>query len=159
MRCYQCVKSIGAASFEKRVKCPHSSENVQLGKKVPLLCEIYHLSEFLRELHAMLMPGVKIVLQDNRFVAGNSLAIIGQDEDCNTYQSRTLSYGTEHCALKNFPCEAELRELVSDLSIAATYKTWQYYWALICNAMHSNPPSSLSGLTVRPLTLPDLGCL
>ncbi|MGV8934983.1 MAG: hypothetical protein ACOH1I_10185 [Gallionellaceae bacterium] len=87
------------------------------------------------------MPGAKIVLQDNRFVAGNSLAIIGQDKDCNTYKSRTLSDGTEHCALKNFPCEAELRELVSDLSIAATYKTWQYYWALICNAIPSNPPS------------------
>ena len=88
----------------------------------------------------MLMPGAKIVLLDNRFVAGNSLAITGKDEDGNTYQSRTLSDGNEHSVLKNFPSEAELRELVSDLGVAATCKTWQYYWAFEYVTPYIHPP-------------------
>jgi ubiquinone/menaquinone biosynthesis C-methylase UbiE len=85
--------------------------------------------EFLRGLHAMLKPGAKIVLLDNRFVDGSSTPITGQDEEGNTFQPRTLSEGTRHKVLKNFPSETELRKLVSDLGVTANYSTWQHYWA------------------------------
>lgn len=86
--------------------------------------------EFLRGLHATLIPGAKVVLLDNRYVEGSSSPITEQDEEGNTYQTRTLSNGTTHRVLKNFPTEKELKERLTGLGTSVTLTTWQYYWAL-----------------------------
>ena len=86
--------------------------------------------EFLRGLHDVLEPGAKIVLLDNRFVAGSSSAIVETDAIGNTYQSRTLGDGSVHRVLKNFPAEAQLRALVEDgFGHSATYTAWPFFWA------------------------------
>jgi ubiquinone/menaquinone biosynthesis C-methylase UbiE len=86
--------------------------------------------EFLLGLQAALMPGARVVLLDNLFVAGSSSAISETDSDGNTYQARHLSDGTTHRVLKNFPSEAELRTLMDGIGTRVSYKTWQYFWAL-----------------------------
>jgi len=87
--------------------------------------------EFLLGLNSALAPGARVVLLDNLFVAGSSSAIIEQDVGGNTYQSRSLSDGSIHRVLKNFPTEAQLHALAQGgLGEASAYRRWQYYWAL-----------------------------
>jgi ubiquinone/menaquinone biosynthesis C-methylase UbiE len=86
--------------------------------------------EFLTGLNAALTPGARVVLLDNLFVEGSSSAIAEQDGNGNTYQSRSLSDGSTHRVLKNFPTEAQLHALATEgLGEVAAYRRWQYYWA------------------------------
>jgi ubiquinone/menaquinone biosynthesis C-methylase UbiE len=86
--------------------------------------------EFLLGLNSALEPGARVVLLDNLFVAGSSSAVTEQDAHGNTYQSRSLSDGSIHRILKNFPTEAHLRALAeAGLGRSAVYRQWQYYWA------------------------------
>lgn len=85
--------------------------------------------EFLRGLNARLKPGARVVLLDNRFVDGSSSPICGQDDEGNSYQSRTLEDGSSHRVLKNFPPEVELQTMLSGLGAAGTLTEWPYFWA------------------------------
>ena len=88
--------------------------------------------EFLSGLNAALQPGSKVVLLDNRFVAGSSSAIADHDDLGNTYQARTLEDGSSHRILKNFPTDAQLLELMAGgLGVDAEYVCWPFYWALV----------------------------
>ena len=70
------------------------------------------------------------MLLDNLFVAGSSTAIAERDGNGNTYQSRSLSDGSTHRVLKNFPTEAQLQALAeTGLGESCVYRRWQYYWA------------------------------
>ena len=84
---------------------------------------------FLHGLRALLMPGAKIVLLDNRYVEGSSSPITETDSDGNTYQLRRLMDGSTHRVLKNFPSEAELQSSLAGIGAGGTLSTWQYYWA------------------------------
>jgi demethylmenaquinone methyltransferase/2-methoxy-6-polyprenyl-1,4-benzoquinol methylase len=86
--------------------------------------------EFLRGLHVTLRPGARVVLLDNRYVEGSSSPVTSRDADGNTYQTRSLSDGTAHRVLKNFPSGQELQALIARLGSNATITTWPYYWAL-----------------------------
>lgn len=90
--------------------------------------------EFLHGLHAALRPGARLVLLDNRYIDGSSTPICERDAEGNTYQTRTLSDGTTHRMLKNFPSEQELRSLLAGLGMNITFTTWPHYWALACEA-------------------------
>lgn len=85
---------------------------------------------FLSSLNATLEPGAKVVLLDNRFVAGSSSAIAGQDADGNTYQQRQLADGSTHRVMKNFPAEAELLAVARRAGGEVRVTQWQYYWAM-----------------------------
>jgi ubiquinone/menaquinone biosynthesis C-methylase UbiE len=86
--------------------------------------------EFLLGLNSALAPGARVVLLDNLFVAGSSSAVSERDAKGNTYQSRSLSDGSIHRVLKNFPTEAQLHGLVqAGLGESPIYRGWQYYWA------------------------------
>jgi demethylmenaquinone methyltransferase/2-methoxy-6-polyprenyl-1,4-benzoquinol methylase len=86
--------------------------------------------EFLFRLNSALAPGARVVLLDNLFVAGSSSAVSERDAKGNTYQSRSLSDGSIHRVLKNFPSDAQLHELVqAGLGEFPVYRSWQYYWA------------------------------
>jgi ubiquinone/menaquinone biosynthesis C-methylase UbiE len=86
--------------------------------------------EFLHGFHSALTPGAKVVLLDNRLVAGSSHPITEVDEDGNSYQLRKLDDGSSHRVLKNFPSETELRQAVAGWATEVRYHEWQYYWAL-----------------------------
>ncbi len=85
--------------------------------------------EFLRGLGGRLEPGAKVVLLDNRFVAGSSSPITEQDADGNTYQTRALADGSRHRVLKNFPSEVELQTLLDGIGEPGTVTNWPYFWA------------------------------
>ena len=88
------------------------------------------IQEFLGSLHRALMPGAKVVLLDNRFVAGSSTPIAEQDGEGNSYQLRRLENGSVHRVLKNFPTELELRQAVAGSAGEIRFHAWQYFWAL-----------------------------
>jgi len=86
--------------------------------------------EFLLGLNSALAPRARVVLLDNLFVAGSSSAITERDANGNTYQGRSLSDGSMHRVLKNFPSEAQLHALAdAGLGESPLYRKWQYYWA------------------------------
>jgi len=86
--------------------------------------------EFLLGLNSALAPHARVVLLDNLFVAGSSSAVTERDANGNTYQSRSLSDGSLHRVLKNFPTEAQLHALTeAGLGESPIYRRWQYYWA------------------------------
>jgi ubiquinone/menaquinone biosynthesis C-methylase UbiE len=84
---------------------------------------------FLNGLNALLMPGAKVVLLDNRYVEGSSSPIMETDSDGNTYQTRHLRDGSVHRVLKNFPSEAELQSSLLGIGTGGTLSTWQHFWA------------------------------
>ena len=52
-------------------------------------------SRFLTALDRRLLPGARVVLLDNLYVAGNSTPISHRDDDGNAYQRRRLADGSE----------------------------------------------------------------
>jgi demethylmenaquinone methyltransferase/2-methoxy-6-polyprenyl-1,4-benzoquinol methylase len=89
------------------------------------------LGEFFSSLHARLEPGAKVLLLDNRFVAGSNHPISDVDAEGNTYQMRRLQNGSVHKVLKNFPSGDELLGMVAGLGVMGTVlHQWQYFWAL-----------------------------
>jgi ubiquinone/menaquinone biosynthesis C-methylase UbiE len=86
--------------------------------------------EFLAGLGAVLAPGSSVLLLDNRYVEGSSSPISESDAEGNTFQQRSLSDGTAHRVLKNFPSEARLRSDVAGLGDVVEYQAWPYFWAL-----------------------------
>lgn len=84
---------------------------------------------FLHGLGALLIPGAKVVLLDNRYVEGSSSPITETDSEGNTYQSRQLEDGSMHRVLKNFPSEAELQSVMPGIGAEGTLSTWQHFWA------------------------------
>lgn len=85
--------------------------------------------EFLEGIARAAEPGAAIVLLDNRYVPGSSTPVSAQDGEGDTFQVRTLSDGTKHLVLKNFPEERELRICADGLGSEGVFHLWEYYWA------------------------------
>jgi ubiquinone/menaquinone biosynthesis C-methylase UbiE len=86
--------------------------------------------EFLRNLHAVLRPGARVVLLDNRYVEGSSTPLAARDAAGDTWQMRVLADGGTHRVLKNFPNEAELRAELAAHATRFDYLQWPHYWAV-----------------------------
>ena len=82
---------------------------------------------FLRSLHARLAPGARVVMFDNRYVAGAMHPIAETDAEGNTYQRRRLDDGSENRVLKNFPSREELERDFGRFP-AYAYTALRYYW-------------------------------
>ncbi len=85
---------------------------------------------FLHAFHRALRPGARVVMMDNREVAGSTTPIAFTDEAGDSFQDRRLADGSTYRVLKNFPGEAELRALLRDLTTGLRYHAWQHYWAI-----------------------------
>jgi len=83
------------------------------------------IGEFVASLHARLAPGARVVMLDNRFVAGNSTPLVASDAAGNTYQDRRLADGSVSRIVKNFPTADELRRC---LGPGVSYRELDYYW-------------------------------
>lgn len=86
------------------------------------------IPQFLRSLHGPLTHNSLVVLVDNKYVPGSSTPITEWDSSGNTYQTRTLSDGSEYRILKNFPKETELRDSVESYAEDFDYKELDYFW-------------------------------
>ena len=88
------------------------------------------LPGWLAPLHARLQPGARVVLLDNRFVAGSSTAISRRDDEGNTYQRRTLDDGSVHEVVKNFPDRQGALAAIGDRVRDAHWHEHTHYWVL-----------------------------
>jgi len=87
------------------------------------------LRGWLGALHARLGPGARVVLFDNRFVAGSSTPVSRRDDDGNTFQVRRLASGEETEIRKNFLEEPELRALLA-ATVDPQFRISEFYWAV-----------------------------
>ena len=88
------------------------------------------LARFLSGLHAHLAPGAKVLFLDNRYVEGSSTPIARTDAAGDSFQLRPLDDGSTHEVLKNFPCEAELRQAVAGRATSPEVILTDYFWVL-----------------------------
>jgi demethylmenaquinone methyltransferase/2-methoxy-6-polyprenyl-1,4-benzoquinol methylase len=88
------------------------------------------LRSFLTGLHRTFAPGATMVFIDNAYVAGSSTPVFRRDADGNTYQKRTLSDGSTHEVLKNFPTESELRSALAGLATQVRVGFLPYFWTM-----------------------------
>ena len=99
-------------------------------------------SAFFHSLHAALPKGARVVLLDNRFVAGSSTPMRETDAAGDRWQLRPLADGSQHRVLKYFPAEAQLHAAVEAAGArAGTFTQCLYFWA--CSYLA--PGSSVEG--------------
>lgn len=87
-------------------------------------------ADFIAGMHDRLGVGSRVLLCDNRFVAGSSTPIGRRDAMGNTYQTRRLADGTSHEVLKNFPTTEELRDALAPVAIGLAVVEWEYFWGV-----------------------------
>ena len=86
------------------------------------------IANFLAVLHSKLGLGATVIVLDNRYVEGSSTPISRTDEDGNTYQRRTLSDGSTHEVLKNFPAKEDFVKQIELLSERCDFTELDYFW-------------------------------
>lgn len=86
------------------------------------------IDEFLDGLHQSLAPGARVLLVDNRYVAGSSTPVARADADGDTWQRRWLDDGSSHEVLKNFPAGAELRSVLRPRAASLEIVELAYFW-------------------------------
>ncbi len=86
--------------------------------------------DFLRSLHARLLPGARVVFIDNSEVQCGEWPIVETDGHGNTYQARRTRDGAVHRVLKNFPTEAELTRLFAPCVSRSSFRRLDNFWLL-----------------------------
>ena len=85
---------------------------------------------FIQSFHSRLRDKAVVVLVDNLFVKSSNSPISRMDNDGNTYQIRSISDGSVHEVMKNFPTEYELRNIFNRFTYSIEYIPLKYYWFL-----------------------------
>lgn len=86
------------------------------------------IDSFLQGFFSRLTVDARFVFIDNVYAEGSSSPISRTDADGNTYQSRTLSDGSVHEVLKNFPSDDALRTALSPYARTLKIERLPYYW-------------------------------
>jgi ubiquinone/menaquinone biosynthesis C-methylase UbiE len=87
------------------------------------------MTRFLAGLHRRLGRGARVMLLDNRNVAGSSTPIARTDDNGDTWQVRRLDDGREFEILKNHPAPGEVERRVREAGGAAVRVVeMEYYW-------------------------------
>lgn len=92
--------------------------------------KLQDLNNFVNIANSLVEPGGTIVFMDNNYVENSSLPLSDSEDDGNTYQIRTLTNGTKHKVLKNFPTEEFIRQLLFAKAHDISFINLQYYWIL-----------------------------
>lgn len=85
-------------------------------------------TSFLDGIHALLMPGARVIFIDNTEVQLVEHQLTETDDCGNTYQMRPLKDGSLHRVLKNFPSEGELVRLLGAYSDKIEFSKLQNFW-------------------------------
>jgi demethylmenaquinone methyltransferase/2-methoxy-6-polyprenyl-1,4-benzoquinol methylase len=85
------------------------------------------IAKFLSQLHRQLLPGARVIVIDNRYVAGSSTPISHTDDAGDQWQDRPRADGSRQLVRKNFPGRAELVERTLP-SISTHWWSLEYYW-------------------------------
>ena len=90
------------------------------------------IPRFLTGVRDRVGSGARLILLDNRYVAGSNHPVTRTGPDGDTYQQRTLTDGREYEVLKNFPSHSQV---AADLEGVATGLDWaelDYFWLATC---------------------------
>ncbi|HJO92957.1 MAG TPA: class I SAM-dependent methyltransferase [Victivallales bacterium] len=90
-------------------------------------------NKFLNIFHSKLLPDSKVIMLDNRYVAGSSTPVSRIDSNGDSYQSRELEDGSLHEVLKNFPSKDELYKTYKNISQKLEIHFLEYYWLIMYN--------------------------
>jgi SAM-dependent methyltransferase len=88
------------------------------------------LPGWLALLHERLEPGARVVMLDNRFVAGSSTPVCRVDGEGNSYQMRPLDDGSRHEVLKNFPGREQALAALGPRAREPQWTEHPHYWLL-----------------------------
>ena len=91
---------------------------------------LQRLPGWLRQLHARLPPGARVVMLDNSYVKASSTPISRRDAEGNTYQQRPLDDGSSHEVLKNFPTQVEAIAALGPGVSDVQWMLHEHYWVL-----------------------------
>jgi ubiquinone/menaquinone biosynthesis C-methylase UbiE len=83
--------------------------------------------------HSHLAENARVVWIDGRYVEGSSTAIARRDSAGNTYQIRTLSDGSQHEVIKNYPSQTELLGEFGLYGSHVEVRLLKYFWLLSYN--------------------------
>ena len=81
-------------------------------------------------MHARLAPGARVVFLDNSYVQVSSTPLSRTDAAGNTYQQRTLSDGSLHEVLKNFPTREQAFAMLGPRARRPQWQAHTHYWVL-----------------------------
>jgi len=87
---------------------------------------------FLAAVRRRVRPGTRLVLLDNRYVAGSSHPVTRVSPGGDTYQTRRLADGRSYEVLKNFPDREQVAADLGSLSRDLTWTGLAYYWLATC---------------------------
>lgn len=87
-------------------------------------------NRFLQHVSERLGKGARLLMIDNRYVAGSSTPIARQDADGNCYQLRRLSDGSTYEVLKNFPSPDDVRRALGTVATTVEVTEFDYFWAV-----------------------------
>ena len=88
------------------------------------------LAGWLALLHDRLEPGARLLMLDNRCVAGSSTPISRHDDEGNSYQMRRLDDGSRHEVLKNFPHREQAFAALGPRAREPRWTEHAHYWLL-----------------------------
>ncbi|MEO6033517.1 MAG: methyltransferase domain-containing protein [Burkholderiaceae bacterium] len=88
------------------------------------------LADWLAALHARLRPGARVVFIDNRWVDGDSTPIARVDAQGNSYQLRSLTDGSSHEIVKNYPTRAEAADAIGTRAHDLQWRELEHFWTL-----------------------------
>lgn len=91
---------------------------------------LQRLPGWLALLHTQLAPGARVVFIDNSYVQTSITPLSRTDEAGNTYQQRTLSNGSTHEVLKNFPTREQAFGMLGPRARQPQWQAHTHYWVL-----------------------------
>jgi SAM-dependent methyltransferase len=87
----------------------------------------------IRTFHSHLAENAQVIWIDGRYVEGSSTPIARSDLAGNTYQIRTLSDGSKHEVIKNYPTQGELLNEFVPFGTHLNVKLLKHFWLLSYN--------------------------
>jgi demethylmenaquinone methyltransferase/2-methoxy-6-polyprenyl-1,4-benzoquinol methylase len=85
---------------------------------------------FLEHFASRLLPGAKLLMMDNNYVARSMTPISRHDALGNTYQVRRLESGAEYEIVKNFPSTEDLQRALTPVCARVDVLQLPHYWAV-----------------------------
>lgn len=85
---------------------------------------------FLEHFASRLLPGAKLLMMDNNYVARSMTPISRHDALGNTYQVRRLESGAEYEIVKNFPSTEDLQRALAPVCARVDVLQLPHYWAV-----------------------------
>lgn len=96
---------------------------------------IQKLPDFVRKANTLVEAGGTIVMMDNRYVENSSTPIFSRDEFGNTRQQRRLQNGDTYLVLKNFPNQADIKNVLKGHCSTFQFIQFQYFWIAVWQAI------------------------